>query len=656
MVNAMTSSNLNILDSSTIDDSGGVDPLVSIDNSSDPSNIMGTDPNSELVTVSETEQGLIQDNQADTGDDSAYFESNVTTGGSSVEDPITGSNLEKSLIFTDREQGSLDSSDRLYEGGYTDKYGLTGLSNNETVTLDLEAFDFGSSLQLINGGTGEIIQQSDLKPSDGSIHNQLTFTTNTDIEYVIRVTSIEDATTGKYILGTTLGELTEQLFFTDTEIGVLDSIDQTYQGRYRDEYILRGLEDQQTVILELENVGFGSSLQLVNRETGKVIHQNEVTETEGTSYSRLQFTSNNNIEYLVRVTSIGETTTGSYTLGTTFGELTPGISDQTVRGTLTESDEMTDLWSGRYTDRYEITNISPFQTIDINFNAFDYNTIVFLINADTGSHLSSKVGAYNRQQGGYTSNLTYRAKADVNYAVVVSSYQSARTGDYSLTVNTSLSVSGGFDSSDDNVHPILKTRLMDNYILSDLQVGQDVELDLNSSSNHLVQLFDQDTGTILQTTNQANLNFTVQDGINYGVRILGAAGETYDLTTNTGLLFDSNVMELNQTITSSLVTSDSRAYFKESASYQRFYEDSYYLSSDSLQGEDKVNIKINNAEFSPHLYILNAQTGEILDSRATLYSSNLSYNLDVKEGIDYLILLTSYHNAQIGKYTFTVET
>lgn len=658
MIDETTKSNLDIFDNSTIDDSGGVESLVNLDNSSHQSDLMGIDINSDVVTVTETLQGLIQESASEGGDSSANIDSYITTGASSFDDPITNNNTKQSLIFSDREKGTLDDNDLIYQGGYRDEYRLTGFSNNETIILDLKAFDFGSSLQLINGETGETIKQSDVEQKDGSINNQLMFTPDTDIEYVVRVTSIEEATTGTYSLGTTSGELTEKLIFSDTETGILDSSDQTFQGRYRDEYILRGLEDQQTVILELENVGFGSSLQLVNRETGELIDHYEVTETEGTSYSRLQFTSSNEIEYLVRVTSTGdsESITGNYTLGTTLGELTLGISDQTIKGTLSDSDEMIDLWRGRYTDRYEITNVSPEQTINIDFNSSDYSNIVFLINADTGGYIWSNISSYDRESGIYTSQITYTAREDVNYAVVVSSYMSRQMGDYSLTIDTKTSVSGGFDINDDDAHPILKTRLMDNYLLSDVQVGEDVKLNFNSSSsNNLVQLYDQDTGDVLQTTTEANLQFTVEEGINYGVRVLGEAGETYSLTTDTGLLFDSNVIGLNETITSSLVTSDARLDYKEYWSYHRFYSDGYYFSADSLQGQDELTIKID-AEFAPEVHIVNAQTGEFLDFDRTLYRTNLTHTFDVEDNIDYLILVTSRHNGQIGEYTLSLTT
>ena len=256
-------------------------------------------------------------------------------------------------------------------------------------------------------------------------------------------------------------------------------------------------------------------MQLVNRETGEVIHQSQVTESDENAPVQLAFTSSSDLEYLVRVISLEETAMGSYTLGATSGQLTPGVSDQTIQGSITEDDEVYRFWGGRYSDRYDITNLSDFQTINIELTSSDYNTMLFLVNADTGRYIVPNRGSYNSEDGTYSSNITYKARADVNYAIVVSSFSRLQVGDYTLDVKTNFSVNAGFDQNDDDFHPIIRNRLMDNYLLSDVQVGEDVEINLNSgSSNNLVQLINKDTGDVLQSSNQPNLKFTVEDNIN----------------------------------------------------------------------------------------------------------------------------------------------
>ena len=652
MAAQMTRSNQDIFYHPTLDDSGGGEPLVNLKTVSGTSDIMATDMTSDFVTVDEALQGLVTDSLSNT--------ENVTEG-VNLEDAITGINQEQSLIFTDTETGMLDSSDQIYQGGYRDVYRLSGLGKNETVTLNLEAFGFGSSLKLMNSQTEEILPQYDAIETEGTAYNELIFTTENNIDYVVRVTSIEQQTTGNYTLGTTLGQLTETLIFSDTETGVLDSSDQTHQGLYRDEYILRGVEEQQTVILNLDGVEFGDSLQLVNRETGEVIQQSQMTEDGGNTPLQLTFTSNNNIEYLVRVTSIEETETGSYTLGTTSGDLILGLSDQTIQGSITEDDGTLDVWDRSNTDVYEITNFSYFQTINVTLDSFDHHTMLLLIDADTGERITSNIGSYNSEEGCFSANLTYTPTRDddTNYALVATFYNSDRLGDYTLSVDTSFSLSGGFNSDYETTYNSLRNRLMDNFLISDVQVGQDIELNLDSDySNQMIQLFNQDTGDLLQSTTAANLQFTVEEGINYGVRVVGGAGQTYDLTTNTGILFDSNPIELNQTITNSLATSDAAAYFKSFGSNSIYYSDGYYVSGDDLHGEDQLTITIDDSDFLPDLHIVNAQTGDIIDSYNHYDFDNdiLSYDLSVEEGIDYLFVVSSRYRQEVGEYTFAVNS
>ncbi len=597
MVDQIMKSTPDIFNNSTIDDSAGIEPLSSLDQSSGQSDIMGTNINSDLMSVTESLQGLLQESGSETGENTVNLDSDLMTGDSGNADPIIRFNQENLVTSTDTGQGSFNNSDHLYEGVYSAEYQLTGVQNDEI---------------------------------------------------------------GEYVLGTTSVELSQTLVFSDTETGVLDNSDQTHQGRYRDEYILKGIEDQQTVTLNLDGMGFDSSLQLVNRETGEVIHQSQMTATEGMSQSQLTFTNNNNIEYLVRVTSTVENTTGSYTLGTTLGELSLGISDQTIQGSITESDGIVDVWTRSNSDVYEITQFSHFQTIDITLESLHQTTFLLLFNVDTGEKITSSIGYADSSDGVFRANLNYTPLRDtgINYGLVASFF-SEGFGDYTLTLDTGFSLSGGFNSNHETIHPIIKSRFMDNFLLTDLQVGQDVELNLNSSSSsNIVQLFDQETGTVFESTRESELVFTVEEGINYGVRILGEAGDTYDLNTNTGILFDSNPTQLNQTITNSLSNSDALAYFKNFRSTTHsFYSDGYYLSGDSLSGKDQVTVTIENLDFLPEFHIINAQTGDILESY-NLYnfdSHSMSYDLQVEQGMDYLVLVSSRYRQEVGEYTFSVN-
>lgn len=647
----MTESNQNVLGSADIDDSGGVDLLGNTEDASTDSNIMTTDTNLEGSMVEETLQGFTNTTEevTQTTEFTDSFDDQLIADNAISDEPITGVEMTSTatlLNFSDYETGSLDSSDQTDEDRYIDQYRLTGFEDNQTVTLDLNTSGFSSVLQLINANTGDLINSLESLQSDGTSQGQMVFTSDSNLEYFVRVTSTGDLTTGTYTLGTTLGDLNTELIITDREMGVLEVGDDTHQGRYKDEYVLRGFEDNQNVILNLETLGFGGSLQLFDRNTGDMI--------KGTSESQLSFTTDQNREYLVRVTSTGETTTGSYTLETTLGELILGVSDQVIKGTLTDTDEEVDLWSGRYSDTYEVTQTSAHQTLNIELTSFEYNTIVFLINADTGGRLASNIAFSANEDGSYTSHISWSVDANVNYGVIVSSYQANRTGDYTLSIDTTSSVSGSFESNDDSNHPIIRTRLMDNYLLSNLQVGEDVSLKLSSDSSNIMQLFNQETGDVLQTTRDPNINFSVEENITYGVRVLGQEGEDYNLLTDTGILFDSTAVQWGQPLTASLVTGDMVNMFAHNTNSRRYYGDGYYISANEVVVGDSVEIQVESIEFPPTIYLLNAETGELIDD--WLGSRNQkTVNFNVEEEIGYLILVSSLYANQVGEYTFSVD-
>lgn len=648
----MKQSNQNSWGGLNIDDSGGVDLFGETEDSSTESNLMTANLNLDRFIVEETLQGFTNTSEeaVQTTELADSFNDQLIAENSLSDEPITGvetTSRTTSLNFSDYETGSLDSGDQSDEGRYIDQYSLTGFEDNQTITLDLTTSRFSSVLQLINANTGDILHSVESLQTDGTSQGEIVFTSDSDLDYLVRVTSTGDITTGKYSLGTSFGELNAELMITDREIGVLEVGDDTYQRRYKDEYVLRGFEDNQNIMLNLDTLGFDGSLQLLNRETGEVM--------EGTSGGQLSFTSNQNMEYLVRVISRGEITTGSYTLETTAGELTLGVSDQMIQGTLSDSDEKTDLWKGRYFDSYELTGLSTNQTLNIELTSFEYNTVVFLINADTGGHLDSEIAFRANKNGSYTSNISWSVDADINYGVLVSSYQRYQTGDYKLSINTTSSVFGGFDRSDDSVHPTIRTRLMDSYLLSDLRTGEDVSLKVSSDSFNIMQLFNQDTGDILQTTRGIHLDFTVEEDITYGVRVLGQKGENYNLMTDTGLLFDSTVVEFDEPLTASLVTSDTLNMFARNSRSRSYYGDGYFVSADEVVVGDTLKIEVESTEFIPTLYLVNAETGELIDNWRGSQKQK-TVNFKVEENIDYLIMVSSLYGNQVGEYTFNVDT
>ncbi|MCU0544407.1 MAG: alpha/beta fold hydrolase [Oscillatoriaceae cyanobacterium Prado104] len=101
-----------------------------------------------------------------------------------------------------------------------------------------------------------------------------------------------------------------------------DSNNPTRPGKFADEYRLEGASEGQQLQLDLNSEDFDTFLQLVDERTGRVIDQDD-DDGDGRN-SRLSFTVQPNINYLVRATSYDPGETGSYNISST--RLSPGLS------------------------------------------------------------------------------------------------------------------------------------------------------------------------------------------------------------------------------------------------------------------------------------------------------------------------------------------
>jgi pimeloyl-ACP methyl ester carboxylesterase len=95
-----------------------------------------------------------------------------------------------------------------------------------------------------------------------------------------------------------------------------DSNNPTQNGSFADDYRFDNLSPGQQLQLDLNSDNFDTLLQLVDERTGRVIAQNDDV-TPGNINSRLFFTVQPNINYIVRATSYYASDTGSYTISST---------------------------------------------------------------------------------------------------------------------------------------------------------------------------------------------------------------------------------------------------------------------------------------------------------------------------------------------------
>jgi subtilisin family serine protease len=98
------------------------------------------------------------------------------------------------------------------------------------------------------------------------------------------------------------------------DLSSTDAIHRQWRS-FKDEYALTGLRQKQQVQINLQSTAFDAYLQLVDRDTGKIIAQNDDANS-GTSDAQLTFTVRRDTQYTLRVTSYDRGQTGRYKLQT----------------------------------------------------------------------------------------------------------------------------------------------------------------------------------------------------------------------------------------------------------------------------------------------------------------------------------------------------
>lgn len=226
------------------------------------------------------------------------------------------------LAFGQRLSGTLsstDSSNPTRSGTFADDYRLTGTTAGQQVRLNLDASNFDSYVQLVNANTGQVIDFND--DANGTYNAQLTFTVQSDINYLARVTSYRAGATGSYTLSAlsptvatpSLPVIGLNQFLLDN-LSAQDGNNPTRSGSFRDDYRLVGFNPGQAVQVNLESANFDTYLQLVNRATGQVLAFND--DANNMLNSQLNFTAQSGVDYLLRATSYRGGEIGNYRLST----------------------------------------------------------------------------------------------------------------------------------------------------------------------------------------------------------------------------------------------------------------------------------------------------------------------------------------------------
>ncbi|MEO1298678.1 MAG: S8 family serine peptidase, partial [Cyanobacteria bacterium J06636_16] len=204
--------------------------------------------------------------------------------------------------------------------------------------------------------------------------------------------------------------------------------------------------------------------------------------------------------------------------------------------------------SGSLRDDYWLTDVTAGQQVQVNLDSFEFDTYLQLINADTGQI----IGFDDDSGWGFNSQLTFTAEADIDYILRATSYGAQATGDYTLTTSAGNAlpatpildnqvITGTLDDSDPD-DPTRSGRFRDDYLLTDVFAGDQVQVSLEGSFDTYVQLVNADTGEVIDSNDDgglglnSQLTFTAAADVDYLLRVtsfgLGVTGD-YTLTTQT---------------------------------------------------------------------------------------------------------------------------
>lgn len=221
----------------------------------------------------------------------------------------------------------------------------------------------------------------------------------------------------------------------DITRGVLDSTDPsnpTREDTTSDDYLLTDIVPGEQVQVNLFSPDYDPFVQIVNADTGEVIAFDD--DSGFGVNSRLSFTAEEGVDYIVRVTSFGSDATGDYTVLTNTGNIVPAtpLSDnESVNGALVSSDPDNELRTGSDYDGYLLTDLVTGQQVQVNLDSSEFDPFLQLVNAETGEVL-----AENDDFNGLNSQLTFTVEEGIDYIVRATSFSSETGGEYTLTTTT----------------------------------------------------------------------------------------------------------------------------------------------------------------------------------------------------------------------------
>ena len=454
-----------------------------------------------------------------------------------------------------------DSFDPRYNYNYfIDDYQLTDVTVGELITIEVSSTDFEIYSELVNADTGEIIEEysEEYSSDEEGIHSKLSFLAAEGINYTVRVSSEEEEETGQYTLAATTSTPPD-LTVTQTNVPTIAALDENIEVSWTVTNVGMGITTANnwydSVYLSDDENFDSSDTYLTSRSTSS-----DTPLEAGDSY-----TANHNItiprtaeigdRYLLFVTDIidyyGYTYSEQYEtdeinnvtavpIKITLPNLVVSDANNSIlTGSLTDSDTLNPTRTGSYSDDYQLTDVVVGEVITIDLTSDEFDTYLYLINADTGEIIRSN----NNSSTETNSRIRFIASSDINYIARVSSSYKEEVGSYQLSASAGLppEVVGTISAVDGTITGSLSTEdsfnpnygenyFIDDYQLTDVTVGELITIELSSTDFEVYsELVNADTGKIIEKYSREyssdeegihlKLSFLAAEGINYIFRV-----------------------------------------------------------------------------------------------------------------------------------------
>ncbi|MBN3907588.1 MAG: hypothetical protein HWQ35_13820 [Nostoc sp. NMS1] len=352
---------------------------------------------------------------------------------------------------------------------------------------------------------------------------------------------------------------------------------------------------------------------------------------------------------------------GSFLTGAevSAGTINLQTGSQTISVSLSASDRANPTRLGSYGDDYRLTGIAVGQQIQLKMNA-GFDTYLQLVNASTGQVINED----DDSGSGTNSELSFTVESGIDYIIRCSSYDAQSIGNYTLTaVPTSTSAGSiganqslnGDLSFNDFDNPTRSGSYRDDYSLTGVSAGQQVQINLEADFDTYLQLVNASTGELIDYNDDSNgnttnseLSFTVQSGTNYIIRVASyyANGTGYyNLSTTTS--GEASIGD-NQTVAGSLDSSDTFS--------SNYYYDYYQLTG--VSAGQQIRINLNSSAFDSYLYLVNADNGStiLFNDNSNSNTTNSELTFTVQSGINYGIWASSFSTNLTGSYTLTTTS